>query len=198
MIVPFEVSPIFESNWKCKKPIVVNQGGSSAGKSYSILQVLFCKAAETPNQVVTVTGQDLPNLKVGVMRDWQIILTSNTFFSSFIKSVNKTDRIWTFNNGSFFEFKCFEDEQDAKGSRRDYLFVNEANGVPYAVYEQLQLRTKKQVFLDYNPTCPFWVHSKLIGRIDVQLFISNYTHNPFLSEEIKRKIQATYLGPCSL
>jgi phage terminase large subunit len=188
MTSPFEISPIFDWNFNCNKPIVVNQGGTSSGKTYSLLQVLFCKAAETPKTVITVVGQDIPNLKVGAIRDFETILNSSSFFSSFISNINKTDKIYQFNNGSIIEFKSYENEQDAKNGKRDYLFVNEANGVSYAVYDQLQVRTSKQVFLDYNPTAPFWVHENLIGRKDVQLFISNYKHNPFLNDEIKRKI----------
>lgn len=185
---PFVISPIFDWNYNCDKPIIVNQGGTSSGKTYSILQVLFCKAAETPNQVITIAGQDIPNLKVGAIRDFETILGSNEFFSSFIANVNRTDKIWTFNNGSIMEFKSYDNEQDAKNGKRDYLFINEANGVSYAIYDQLQVRTSKQVFLDYNPTAPFWVHERLVGREDVQMFISNFKHNPFLDDEIKRKI----------
>ena len=68
--------------------------------------------------------------------------------------------------------------------------MNEANGIGYSIYDQLQIRTSKQTFIDYNPTAPFWVHDKLIGKENVQLFISNYKHNPFLKDSIKRKIEA--------
>ena len=74
MTKPFVVTPIFYENYTCEKPIVVNQGGTSSGKTYSILQVLFCKAAEDPNQVITIAGQDIPNLKVGAIRGFETIL----------------------------------------------------------------------------------------------------------------------------
>jgi phage terminase large subunit len=188
MTKTFPISPIFDNNFNCTKAIVVNQGGTSSGKTYSLLQVLFCKAAEERNLVITVAGQDMPNLKVGAIRDFDTILDSSPFFSSLIASINKSDRIYTFRNGSKIEFKSYEDAQDAKNGKRDYLFLNEANGISYAIFEELQVRTTKQVFLDYNPTAPFWVHEKLLGREDVQLFISTFEHNPFLNENIRRKI----------
>ena len=125
------------------------------------------------------------------MRTLGFVLDDSPFLASFFnKTHNKTDRIWTFNNGSIMEFKSFDDEQDAKGGRRDYLFMNEANGISYKIYDQLQVRTSKQVFIDYNPTCPFWVHKKLLkGRSDVQLIISNYRDNPFLPQSIIDKIE---------
>ena len=187
---PFAISPIFKLNYAAQKSIVVNQGGTSSGKTYSILQVLLIKGTEKPNQIITVVGQDIPNLKVGAIRDFDTILSSSEFFNSLIKQRNISDRTYTLTNGSKIEFKSYENEQDAKSGKRDYLFMNEANGIGYSVYDQLQIRTSKQTFIDYNPTAPFWVHDKLIGQDNVQLFISNYKHNPFLKDSIKRKIEA--------
>jgi phage terminase large subunit len=190
MTNPFKISPVFEWNYKTTKQIVINQGGTSSGKTYSLLQVLACKAAEEPNQIITVVGQDIPNLKSGAIRDFESIL-NNPFFRSMIKSINITNREYRLHNGSLIEFKSFDNEQDAKSGKRDYLFMNEANGIPYSVYDQLQIRTTKQVFIDYNPTFAFWVHDKLIGSSNkVEVFISNYTHNPFLKQSIREKIEA--------
>jgi phage terminase large subunit len=61
-------SSVYRSNFAATADIVVNQGGTSSGKTYAILQVLFSKAiAETCT--ITVVGQDIPNLKVGALRD---------------------------------------------------------------------------------------------------------------------------------
>ena len=189
MTFDFEISSVFRWNFESVKPIVINQGGTSSGKTYSILQVLICKCLQEKNQVVTVVGQDVPNLKSGAIRDFETIIETTPFFSRFLESINRTDKSYKFINGSIIEFKSYENEQDAKSGKRQYLFMNEANGVPFSVYDQLQIRTEKQVFLDYNPTFAFWVHDKLIGRDDVDLFISNYKNNPFISAEIIRKIE---------
>ena len=186
--MPFVVTPVFEWNYNAKKPIVVNQGGTNSGKTYSILQVLFCRAAECVGQVVTVIGQDIPNQKRGAMRDFVRILNSAPFFRSFIKSYNATDRIYTFNNGSIIEFTSYQDGEDAKSGKRDYAFFNEADGIDKEIYKQIQSKTAKQTFLDYNPTCPFWVHMELIGKPNVDFFLSNFTHNPFLIPAIKKNI----------
>ena len=186
--MPFVVTPVFEWNYNAQKPIVVNQGGTNSGKTYSILQVLFCRAAEKESQVITVVGQDIPNLKKGAMRDFVRILDSSPFFRSFIKSYNATDRIYVFNNGSIIEFTSYENEQDAKNGKRDYAFFNEANGIAKEIFDQVQMRTTKQTFLDYNPSSPFWAHVDLIGKANVDFFISQFIHNPFLNEEIKKTI----------
>ena len=189
-MINFQQSPVFEWNYKSEKSFCVNQGGTSSGKTFSILQVLIVKCLELPNQIVTVVGQDLPNLKSGAIRDLETIFDTMPIFRQFLKSINRTDKIFKFINNSVIEFKSYENEQDAKSGKRQYLFMNEANGIPFSVFEQLQIRTEKQTFIDYNPTFSFWVHDKLLtGREDVDLFISNYRHNPFIKKEIVEKIE---------
>jgi len=186
----FQTSVIFERNYNSIAEVIVNQGGTSSGKTYSILQVLCLKAIEQPDQVISVVGQDVPNLKSGALRDMQAIVASSTDIQSWIKSYNASDRIFTFHNGSIMEFKSYQDSQDAKSGKRDYFFLNEANGESFGIYSELAMRTKKQVFIDYNPNARFWVHEKLIGKDGVELIISDHRHNPFLPEIIRKKIEA--------
>jgi phage terminase large subunit len=169
---------------------VVNQGGTSSGKTYAIVQLLFILAMQQPDMVITVAGQDIPNLKKGAYRDAIHIYNTTAMLKQQFGKPNQTDRIFTCNNGSIIEFSSFTDGQDAKSGKRDYLFVNEANGIPYEVFWQLAIRTRNRVFIDYNPTARFWVHDKLLGKPDVQLIISDHRHNPFLSEELHQEIES--------
>ena len=92
-------------------------------------------------------------------------------------------------NGSVLEFTSFKDEQDAKSGKRDVLFINECDGIVYGIYWQLDMRTRRKVFLDYNPSARFWVHDSVIGRDNVKLIISDHRCNPFLSKEEHEKIE---------
>lgn len=186
----FQTSVIFDRNYNSTAEVIVNQGGSNAGKTYAIIQVLCLKAIAESDQVISVVGQDVPNLKSGALRDMQTIVASSPDIQSWIKGYNASDRIYTFHNGSIIEFKSYQDSQDAKSGKRDYFFLNEANGVSYEIYSELAMRTKKQVFIDYNPNARFWVHDKLIGKEGVELIISDHRHNPFLSDIIRKKIEA--------
>jgi len=181
---------LFKQNYAAKAQIVINQGGTSSGKTYSIQQVLFCMACEAEKQVITVVGQDMPNLKAGALRDALNICSSSATLQAMVKRYNKTDRIFEFHNGSIIEFKSYGDAQDAKSGKRDYLFVNEADGIDWNVYSELALRTRKKIFIDYNPTAEFWAHDNLIGKPGVELIISDYRHNPFLPEQTKKNIEA--------
>jgi phage terminase large subunit len=192
-----KTNPVFYWNYETDADVIINQGGSSSSKTFSILQVLFLKAIELGGTIITVAGQDIPNLKRGAIRDAKTIVSTTPEIAQHIKSYNGTDKIFNFNNGSIIEFTSYDDWQDAKNGKRDYLFVNEANGVPFEVYHELQMRTRKQVFIDYNPNAAFWVHDRLIPYINdpkstmkIVRFISNYTHNKFLDSVTIKRIEA--------
>jgi len=147
-------------------------------------------ACQNKKKIITVVGQDIPNLKAGALRDAMEIYNSSAQFTLMVKSYNKTDRIFEFHNGAIIEFKSYDNAQDAKSGKRDYLFVNEANGINWDVYTELALRTRERIFIDYNPNYNFWVHDNLIGKPGVQLIISDHRHNPFLTDSFRAKIES--------
>lgn len=193
----FDVTDVFYANYNSVTKVTVNQGGTSSSKTYSICQLLFLKAINEAGMIITITGESIPNLKKGAYRDCEIIYSRTKELANYISFWNKSDRIIYFKNGSLIEFVSNLDEQSAKNGKRDYLFVNEANGIDYAIFFQLAIRTRKQIFIDYNPSAPFWAHDKLIGTNEdsndlsasVKLIISDHRHNNFLSEDEHRKIE---------
>jgi phage terminase large subunit len=187
----YEASVLFKRNYVSTAQVVINQGGTSSGKTYAIEQVLFCLACEKDKQVITIVGQDIPNLKAGALRDALTIYNKSSQLKKLVKNFNKTDRIFEFYNGSLIEFKSYGSAQDAKSGKRDYLFINEANGIDWNIYTELALRTRTKIFLDYNPNSEFWVHNNLIGKPGVELIISDHRHNPFLEESMSTKIEST-------
>lgn len=188
---PFRVSKVFKENWTWKPGVdlIVNRGGTSSGKTYSILQVIFLKAYTDPGCVITVVGQDIPNLKKGAIRDAATIVNSSEWLRSQIKFYNKSDRFYQFYNGSIIEFNSYDDEQDAKNGKRDYSFFNEVNGIPYEIFEAIYVRTTKMTWADFNPSSSFWLTDKRIEqRANVKTIKSTFKHNPFLSEKTVEKI----------
>ena len=101
-----EASILFKLNYTSTATVVVNQGGTSSGKTIAIEQVLFCLAAEKDNQVITVVGQDIPNLKAGALRDAMTLHDRSSQLKKLIKNFNKTDRIFEFHNGSAKHFSA--------------------------------------------------------------------------------------------
>lgn len=184
----FKTSELYEVNLTANEDIIINQGGTYSGKTYSINQVLLTRAIQEPNRIITIVGESIPNLKKGAMRDADTIIAGSEVLQSLIVSRNKSDRTITFSSGSVIEFTSYVTAQDAHSGKRDYLFINEAPGISWAIAEQLINRTNIRTFVDYNPSIPFWVHERLIrpgkfGNKSVKLIISDHRHNPFLSKD---------------
>lgn len=139
--------------------------------------------------VITVVGQDIPNLKKGAYRDAKSILAGSPLLQQWWPQINEGERIIKCINGSLIEFTSYKDAQDAKSGKRDYLFINEANGISYEIYWQLAIRTRRQIFIDYNPSARFWVHDEVLGREGVRLIISDHRKNFYLSDEEHARIE---------
>lgn len=185
----FSVLPLYTANEQATERTVVNQGGTSSGKTYSIMQLLFVLGMSEARMVITVVGQDIPNLKKGAYRDAKNILAGSPLLQQWWPQINEGERIIKCINGSLIEFTSYKDAQDAKSGKRDYLFINEANGISYEIYWQLAIRTRKQIFIDYNPSARFWVHDEVLGRDGVRLIISDHRKNFYLSDEEHARIE---------
>ena len=121
------------------------------------------------------------------MRDFLIAMKGLGLFES--SRWNKTDCIYTFGTGSQIEFFSVDQADKVRGARRDRLFINEANNVSFDAFEQLEVRTKEFIFLDYNPTNEFWVMTELEKRNDTEKIILTYKDNEALSQEIIDSIE---------
>lgn len=103
---------------------------------------------------------------------------------------NRSDYIYTFETGSKIEFFSADQPSKVRGPRRDRLFINEANNVPYEAFDQLEVRTKDYVYLDWNPTTEFWFYDQVQGvRNDVEHLIITYRDNEALDQSIVRSIE---------
>lgn len=188
----FQVTDLFLANYHSKAEIVVNQGGTSSGKTYAIMQVLFTIACYEKDRTITVTSEDVPALKKGAYKDAADIYRKSAFLKYHVKQWHKADREIKFKNGSVIQFTTYDGALDAHQGKRDYLFINEANTVSFAICEQLMLRTKIRTFIDYNPTVRFWVHEEILEAQSehVELLISDHRDNPYLTDKIRRGIEA--------
>ena len=165
---------------KLKKFVRGVQGGSSAGKTYAILPILVDIAARTPMSEISIVAESIPHLKRGAMRDFRKIMGETGRWHE--ERWNATDFRYNFANGSQIEFFSADNDSKLRGARRDWLYMNEANNMSFHSYTELASRTKKGVFLDWNPTNPFWFHEELINDNDVDFLIINYEDNEAIPE----------------
>lgn len=165
------------------------QGGMSASKTFSILELLVGYAESYPDSLISVVGMSYPHLSTGAIRDFTKIMKETNRWNP--AQWNSTSHIYTFKNGSVIEFLSV-DKMSARGPRRDVLFVNEANGLSFEVFQELAGRTRDFVIIDYNPSAKFWAHEELIEKHpdDVSFLILTYKDNEALSAREVENIEA--------
>ena len=170
-----------------KKRIKIIQGGTSAGKTYGILPILITKAATYPQTEISVVAESIPHLRRGALKDFLKIMkeTGRYFDERFNKSLLR----YEFANGSVIEFFSADDSSKLRGARRDVLYINECNNVTFESYNELAIRTKKEVYLDFNPANEFWVHKELKDEQDADFLILTYKDNEALDESIIQQLE---------
>ena len=172
--------------YKEGKRFIVNQGGSRSGKSYSLIQLLVGLALKE-RVSISVTSIAFPHLRKGVIRDFMEII--EPIYDPLSHSL--TESLYRFPNGSYIEFFSVDNSLKVRGPGRDILFINEANLIQKETFEQLNMRTKKAVFIDYNPADEnHWIYDRIIPLQDTQFIQTTYKDNPFLPEVQRKQIES--------
>lgn len=188
---------------RLKKRIRGVSGGTSAGKTISISQLLIDDAqTDLVPTLTSVTSESFPHLKRGAMRDFLNIMQEHGYFQD--ERWNKTDFIYTFpkfdgkrlkddigSKGSLLEFFSADQPGKVRGPRRHRLFVNEANNIPYEAFDQMEVRTKEYVWADWNPTLEFYFYTEILpNRTDVDFITLTYKDNEALDPAIVASIES--------
>lgn len=174
---------------KLQKRIKGVAGGTSAGKTISIIQILIDKAQSDKKPTLTsIMSESMPHLKRGCIRDFLDIMEDTGYFKP--ELWNKTDFTYTFESGSKIEFFSLDMPHKVRGPRRDRGFINECNNIPKETFEQIEVRTKEELWADWNPTNEFYFYTDLKGRDDVDFIILTYKDNEGLPQSIVKSIEA--------
>ena len=174
---------------KLNKRIRAVCGGTSAGKTISIMQILISKAIDDKRPTLTsVVSESFPHLKKGAMRDFKNIMQEHNYWDD--RDWNATDSIYTFQSGSKIEFFSADQPSKVRGPRRERLYINECNNVDYEAFDQLEVRTNLEVWLDWNPTYEFWFYTNVLNnRDDIDFITLTYKDNEGLPENIVKSIE---------
>jgi len=139
------------------------------------------------NKTLTVCRETLPSLKNSVYLDFVEIMNKLGVYDP--NKMRLGDMTYTLGTNTI-QFRNLDDDQKVRGSKRDYLYINEANEVSYPIWKQLIFRTKELIVLDYNPSDEYhWIYDEVITRDDCDFFKSTYLDNPFLPEEQVKEIE---------
>lgn len=163
------------------KRLIANKGGTRSGKTYSILKMIL-NITKRWERTVDILSESLPHLKRGAIHDFEeIIAADNSLIEGQTYELNRTDRVYSFPNGSEIRFFAADNWGKVKGSRRDILFINEANRIDWEVFRQLDVRTTRCILIDWNPDAEFWYEQQGLNmREDTTEIVTTYLDNPFL------------------
>lgn len=180
---------VFEKNWEAinsEKRFIRNQGGSRSSKTYSIIQCLILYCLKNKKKVISVVRKTGPALTATCYRDFLEILKEWNLYSE--AQHNKSEKIYTFENGSQIEFFSIDNEQKLRGRKRHLCWCNEANELLYDDFQQLNLRTSEKIIIDFNPSDSdnFVYHLPPETTYDIH---STYKDNPFLEQAIIDEIE---------
>ncbi|MCD8025035.1 MAG: PBSX family phage terminase large subunit [Candidatus Gastranaerophilales bacterium] len=185
-----KLSPVFEKIARAYKKYryIINQGGTSSTKTFSTLQFLMILAIKRHLEI-DIVGLTQGHLKSGVLLDMPKVM--NQFglnFYTFFSKTNKTLEL----PSSCINFISVDTFGKAHGGRRDILYLNEANHLNYQIAQQLMIRTREKIFIDFNPTSRFWVHDEILAneQKNAILIKSTYKDNPFLEKEIVQALES--------
>lgn len=172
-----------------RKRIRAVAGGTSASKTVSIIVWIIDYCQSNKNKLVHVVSESYPHLEAGAMLDFQNIMKAQGYWDQ--DRWNDTKHRYTFETGTTLRFYSV-DLSNAHGPRRDVLFINEANNIPLAVYDQLEPRTREIVWLDWNPSEEFWFYKSVLTsrEEDIDFITVTYKDNEALDENTIKSIES--------
>ncbi len=155
-----------------KKRIRAIAGGTSASKTISILVWCIDYAQNTKNKKIDIMSESYPHLEDGAIKDFKGIMIDRGYWDD--NCWNESKHFYKFGGKSVIKFISVDKLGKARGPRRDVLFVNEANNISFNIFDQLKVRTKEVIWLDWNPSHEFWYYTEIKGVIDHDFLTLTY------------------------
>lgn len=177
----FQVTTAVKKMLRLKGRKKVIQGSTSSGKTYGIIPILYDKALSKPRTKITVVAETLPAVKEGCVDIFKNFMMEEGRWRD--GQWNGTELTYHALNRSKIQFKSFDSVGKAKASgKRDILFLNEANHIPYPIADALIIRSK-EVWIDFNADSEFWAHTEILQQPNSDFLKLTYLDNESIPEE---------------
>lgn len=150
--------------------------------------ILIDKAQTNQGLKIDVMSESYPHLEDGAIRDFKNIMMDRGYWND--DRWNESKHFYTFETGTILKFISIDKLGKAHGPRRDILFVNEANNISYDIFVQLMIRTKGDIWLDWNPSVEFWYYTEIKDKLDHDFITITYLDNEALDKSIIEAIEA--------
>jgi phage terminase large subunit len=179
-----QASKVLRDITNSQKKIIVLEGGSSSTKTWSILHWIIINCSQVRRQVYTIARLRMTWTKATVLKDFETMVYNYDLPVTPEININRSDQIY-FLWGNEISFIGLDEPLKAHGRRQDYLWVNETIEDSEKEINQLMIRTRKRIFMDYNPAAEtHWIYDNIISRDDCDFFQSTMRDNPFLEQAI--------------
>lgn len=186
-----QCTPVFARAKKAydthKYNVLVFEGGSRSSKTYSLIQFFIVLALfDRGRKRIIVSRKKGTWLLSTVWVDFTNILIDMGIYS--LVYVNNSRHIIKIRNWTF-EFVGLDDQQKLHGLTCDIFWINEAMEATKDDFDQLEQRCSGFAILDYNPTAEeHWIYDNVCRRSDCYFDHSTMLDNPFIPENMRRKI----------
>lgn len=169
------------------KRLCVAVGGSRSGKTFNILIYWIYRLLQEEGKTLSIVRKTLPSLKNSVLKDLVEVLELFGVYNP--QHFHKQDGYYMLGNNMINWFSV-DEPQKLRGSKRDYLYCNEANELRIEDWNQLIFRTTDKVILDLNPSeITSWVYD-LEERDDCYSFKTTWRDNPFVDKNIIKELES--------
>ena len=169
------------------KRIVVAQGGSRSGKTFNIIIYWVQKLLQEKGKTLSIVRKTLPSLKNSVLKDLIQVLEMFGMYDP--NKLHKQEGFYELGD-NIINWMSVDEPQKIRGSKRDYLYCNEANELKIEDWNQLIFRTTDKVVLDLNPSeLSSWVYD-LEKRDDCYYFKTTWRNNPFVDKNIIKELES--------
>ena len=200
MEINFEHTRVFYEISKSRQyRYVINEGGTRSSKTWSLLSYFLILCLSNPNKKLTIYiyRKELVNCRNTVMTDFiEMLERFDLIGNKSLVDYNKTKSKFTI-NGNSIEFRGADNPQKLRGAKRRYVWLNEANEFTWEDFKQLNIRTIRQVYLDYNPSfTDSWIYELItnesgLSSDEIMKYLETADNKVFRSGNVSL-IQSTY------
>jgi len=170
------------------KKIVVLEGGARSTKTWSLFQWIIINCFTHTGELYMIGRLKMTWVKLTLLRDFEQIIEKYKIPVTPEVNINRAEQIY-YLNGNTIMFVGMDEPLKLHGVSPDYIWINEAIEASYRDYQQLAIRVKKRIFLDYNPAAEtHWIYDNIISDSDCDLFHSTMRDNPWLEATIVNEL----------
>lgn len=179
-----QASKVLRDITNSQKKIIVLEGGARSTKTWSLFQWIIINCFKCTGELYMIGRLKMTWVKLTLLRDFAQIIEKYSIPVIPEVNINRAEQVYSL-NGNNIMFVGMDEPLKLHGVSPDYVWINEAIEASYKDYQQLAIRVKKRIFLDYNPAAEtHWIYDNIISDPDCELFHSTMRDNPWLEQTI--------------